>query len=284
MRHCPARIVAEFGKEHVTVEVTYTHCGHENQMAHLRIPEATQEIVRSQLQVGIPEKKVARTLRTTLTPSKTFHRSNILTFQDVRNISRKCQLNFESHCSADDPVSIDIFVQEQKEKNRAIILAYKKQGIVDPNYEGVGENDFILAFMTPFQKMMYEQVQSQEMSIICIDGTHHTNGYDFLFVTVLTKDNSGEGMPLAHLFTNREDYIFLKQFLRSLQNECGKIICNAFMSDDAPQYFQAWCSVMVDRMDIVPTKLLCAWHVTRSFERNIISKIKTNKESLPFII
>lgn len=34
---------------------------------------------------------------------------------------------------------------------------------------------------------------------------------------------------------------------------------------------------MVDRGDPTPAKLLCAWHVTRSFERNILSKLKSNK-------
>lgn len=34
---------------------------------------------------------------------------------------------------------------------------------------------------------------------------------------------------------------------------------------------------MVDPDDVRPTKLLCAWHVTRSFERNILSKLKSNK-------
>ena len=126
--------------------------------------------------------------------------------------------------------------------------------------------------------MIVEQLQSHDFSIICMDATHQTNGYNFLFVTILTKDNSGEGLPLAHFFTNHEDYLFLKHFLRDFRKHCGKISCNAFMSDDASQYFQAWSSVMVDPGDVAPAKLLCAWHVTRSFEKNIIAKLKTAKE------
>lgn len=250
-RDCPARMVAEIDGEHVTVEFTYTHVGHENKPAHLRLTESTQQIVRDQLQVGIPEKKVTRETRKVFTPSKKLHRANLLTLQDVRNVSRKFQIDFNGKYSTSDSVSIDMFVEEQREKNEIIILSYKKQGTVDPNYEGVKEEDFLFAFMTPFQKMMVEQLQSQDFSIICMDGTHQTNGYNFLFVTVLTKDNSGEGLPLAHFFTNHEDYVFLKHFLRDFRKHCGKISCNAFMSDDASQYFQAWSSIMVDYPVIV---------------------------------
>ena len=43
------------------------------------------------------------------------------------------------------------------------------------------------------------------------------------------------------------------------------------MSDDALQYFQAWSSVMVDHESVAPAKLLCSWHVCRTFERNLLS-------------
>ena len=268
-------MIAEIYGEHVTVEFTYTHVGHDFQPKHLRLTQETHELIRDKLQLGIPEKIVDPETRKIYTPSKKKRRSNILIFQDVRNVSAKYQINFEGRHSAEDPDSIDIFVQEQREKNDVIILSYKKQGTKDDNYDGVGEMDFVLAFMTPFQNEMVEQLQSQEDSIICMDATHQTNGYDFLFVTIMTKDNSGEGLPLAHLFSNHEDYTFLKHFLRDFRKHCGKISCSAFMSDDASQYSKAWSSVMVDPGDIAPVKLLCAWHVTRSLERNIFSKIKT---------
>ena len=197
---------------------------------------------------------------------------------DVRNIARKFEIDFQGQLHRDDPASIDLFVQEQLEKKEAIILSYKKQRLVDQNFPSMNEMDFMLAFMTPFQKSMVEKLQLQEKSVICMDATHQTNDYNFLLVTVLTKDGSGQGLPLAHLFTNREDYIALKLFLRDFRKECGKISCTAFMSDDASQYFQAWSSTMVDAGDISPAKLLCTWHVSRSLEKNIWTKIKTAKQ------
>ena len=73
--------------------------------------------------------------------------------------------------------------------------------------------------------------------VICMKCTHGTTDYDFCFVTVLTKDGSGEGFPRAHMFSNREDAVALKFFLNGVRKTCGKIACSAFMSDDADQYF-----------------------------------------------
>lgn len=153
-RHCPVRMVVEINGNHITVDFTYTHFGHDLEPKHLRIPEETQELIRSRLQLGIPKETVNREVRKQYTPSKTLRRSNILTLPDVRNIARKFQIDFEGQLHTDDPVSIDLFVQEQREKNDVIILSYKKQKVVDENFPGVGQMDFMLAFMTPFQKNM----------------------------------------------------------------------------------------------------------------------------------
>lgn len=109
-----------------------------------------------------------------------------------------------------------------------------------------------------------------------MDATHETNGYNFHLIPVLTKDAHGEGLPLAHMFSSRKTAVALKYFLKGIKSECGSIKCAAFMSDDADQYFQAWSSVMVENGD-PPVKLLCAWHVTRLLERNILLTVKEKK-------
>ena len=219
-RHCPARMVLEIRTDHLTVDFTYTHFGHDLEAKHLRMTEETQETIRSQLQLGIPKEIVNRNVRKHYTPRKTLRRSNLLTLPDVRNTARKFRIDFEGQLHSDDPVGIDLFVQEQLGKKEAIILSYKKQGIVDANFPSLGEMDFMLALMTPFQKKMVQQLQSQEKSVICMDATHQTNGYNFLLVTILTKDNSAQSLPLAHLFTNREDYSVGKKYLRKVESSC----------------------------------------------------------------
>ena len=89
----------------------------------------------------------------------------------------------------------------------------------------------------------------------------------------MTKNLNHQGEPLAHLFSTKEDGTTLRHFLKALQDECGKLQCKVFMSDSAPQYFQSWSSVMVDKSDDPPIKLLCAWHVIEAF-RNNLNKVK----------
>ena len=199
------------------------------------------------------------------------HPNNIITKKSVENVANRFQLNANGQYHPDDPTSIELFVQEQKEKKEILFLVYKKQG--DP-LPGLEKGDFMLAFMTPFQKKMIRDLQKKKSIVICMDATHETNGYNFLLITVMTKDNSGEGLPLAHMFSSKEDAVALKYFLQGIRSECGPMKCEAFMSDDASQYFQPWSSVMVDKDEDPPTKLLCALHVTRSFERNILSNLK----------
>lgn len=274
-RHCPAQIKLTFnGNEHV-VEYRSSHYGHEFNPCHLRIPEKTQEEVRFNLEFGVSREVTTRKLRKILTPSKKKRRHNIITNKDVTNIAKNFALNFKGQLHENDPTSIDMHVEVQKEKKEIIFLEYKKQGSTD--FPGLDQNDFLLAFMTPFQKEMIQKLGSQEKTIICMDATHETNGYDFQFVTVLTKDSHGEGLLLAHMFSSRETAVALKYFLKGIKKECGAIKCQEFMSDDADQYFQAWSSVMVEKEDDAPVKLLCAWHVTRSFEKNILSKVKQTK-------
>ena len=181
--------------------------------------------------------------------------------------------NKKGHFDANDANSILIW-KELKEKNGDVkILCHKKQGELDPNFFGLGKDDFILCFMTNHQKMMVSKLMSKKHSVVMMDATHGTNQYDFKMVSVMTKNLNHQGEPLAHMFSNTENATALQFFLQSLRNECGKIKCKTFMSDSAPQYYNSWNSVMVDKGDDPPKKLLCAWHVIEAF-RNNLSKVK----------
>lgn len=73
-----------------------------------------------------------------------------------------------------------------------------------------------------------------------MDATHGTNKYDFKLISLLTVDDYGEGYPIAHLFSNREDITVLKLFISAIKVKVGIINACVFMSDDAEQYYQAW--------------------------------------------
>lgn len=80
-----------------------------------------------------------------------------------------------------------------------IFTLYKKQG--EDNFIGLKKEDFMLAFMTAFQKETIQNLKSNDLVVICMDATHGTNGYDFYLITLLTKDKFGQGLPLAHMYS-----------------------------------------------------------------------------------
>lgn len=240
----------------------------------MRVDEVHREIVRADLERGVDEAKICKNIREDYTPKKTVRPSNLIKKDFVRNISKRFDFGANGQLHESDPISIDLFVEEQKETGEVIICSYKQQGKVDDAFPGMAKDDFLFAFMTAHQKELINKLESWDHVVICMDATHGLNDYGFQLISVLTKDGFGEGLPLAHMFCNRETYSALKHFIRGIFSECGKVKCNAFMSDDAIQYYQAWSSVMTDRGESAPPRSLCSWHVCRTFERGLLSHVK----------
>ena len=48
----------------------------------------------------------------------------------------------------------------------------------------LSENDFVLAIKTPLQADMTIKLSTNK--VICVDGPHGTNGYDFTVITVMS--------------------------------------------------------------------------------------------------
>jgi hypothetical protein len=90
----------------------------------------------------------------------------------------------------------------------------------------------------------------------------------------MVLDNNRQGFPAAFLYSNRITEETFKVFFQSLKAKCGQISCNAFMSDMAPQFYNAWQFVMGD----CPHRLYCAWHVDKSFRENCRRLIKDNEK------
>ena len=82
----------------------------------------------------------------------------------------------------------------------------------------------------------------------------------FLFNTVMTVDEYGQGLPVARTICNREDTSALIIFLRAIKDKCGTIAPRWFMSDDLEQYFNAWQGVFGGSDT---RKVICVWHVHR---------------------
>ncbi|GFY25682.1 uncharacterized protein TNCV_3060151 [Trichonephila clavipes] len=116
------------------------------------------------------------------------------------------------------------------------ILVYKPVGSALANNLLIKKQDFILCIMTEAQ---LELLEIYGKNIIMMDSTHGTNQYGYLLTTVMEIRNR-----LTHLQPK------------------------VFMSDDDPAFWNAWQRVFGD----VKYNLLCSWHVSRSWNRNLSSK------------
>ena len=76
--------------------------------------------------------------------------------------------------------------------------------------------------------------------------------YDFLLISIIVVDDYGEGLPVAWAISNHEDTYVLLHFLQALKTKVNEIHPTIFMSDDAQQYYAAWCTVFVTWSVLLP--------------------------------
>ena len=105
---------------------------------------------------------------------------------------------------------------------------------------------------------------------ICCDSMHGTNPYDFSLTTVLVIDKFGQGFPVAWCLSSQEDYTTMTIFFNEIKNNCGVVKSVFFMSNMAPQFYNAWVAVMGDPR---PKKLVCTWHVNKAWKEELRKKI-----------
>ena len=128
----------------------------------------------------------------------------------------------------------------------------------------------MIIIQTKWQKDLLEKFAGKG---VCCDSTHNTTGYDFLLSTLLVVDEFGEGQPVAWCLANHETEEFLKIFFKNIKLQVGCITPQWFMSDIAPQFYEAFCSVNKYR----PRKLICTWHVDKAWKEELRKKIKNTE-------
>ena len=69
---------------------------------------------------------------------------------------------------------------------------------------------------------------------------------------------------MAFFYSSKIDTTTLEKCFIAIKAECGIIKTRAFMSDDYQAYYNAWSNVMGNPGN----KLLCSWHVMKSWSRH----------------
>ena len=285
-RTCTAHFVVSSKDNNVwIVKYLAKHFCHANvyeHLGHVRLSKKDRKWVAGKLSQNIPMDVVLRDVRANL--SGQLLRTHIMTRQDIVNIRKAFRLNKPERLHANDATSVHALVISYKDESSSPIILYKRQGeaVIDICHEGTDvsvvmrcqESDFLFGFMDESQCEMLKNYGNGEMSVVCTDSTHGTNSYDFHSSTVMILDSHRQGFPVAFLYSNRQTEDVFRMFFEAIKNKAGVVNCNAFMSDMAPQFYNAWQYVMGNAKN----RLYCAWHVDKSFRENTKRLIKDNAE------
>ncbi|XP_072375185.1 uncharacterized protein [Diabrotica undecimpunctata] len=223
-----------------------------------------KEQIAKKIAQKIPFNNILDEIRDSVVNSN-LKRIHLTTRKDLFNIEHAYQLAHPPTWHKNDAISIEAWVNSMKEQGECVLF-YKPQGVFYEDYPQFKNEDFILIVMTPSQ---IEILKKFGGNIICLDGTHGTNSYDFELHTIMVVDEIREGFPCGFLISNRSDHEVLVLFFSEIQKQAGVIQCTAFMSDMAETYFNAW----LQTMGAPEKRLYCTWHVDKAWRKNINSKI-----------
>ncbi|XP_070377091.1 uncharacterized protein [Dermacentor albipictus] len=228
--------------------------------------EKEKASIAEDLERGVPMKIFLKRIRTSVASKlRPVHLAERTT---LHNIKRQFNIAAPERCHTNDAVSVDTWVLAMKEKGETLVRLYKAQGAVDPSGT-FSSADFALVLITEPQKELLEELGPA--GTLCLDSTHGTTGYQFELTTLLVLDKVGSGVPIAYFICNRMNEQTLTAFFKCLESAMAKkVAAKTFMSDDASQFYNAWCIVM----GAPKQKLLCAWHVDKNWRKKILECVE----------
>ena len=190
----------------------------------------------------------------------------MLARKDLANIERAYGLQtVQRHVN--DQQSVLAWITEWKQSEEDPVLYYKLQGQEAAEDVDFLKEDFFIVIQSPLQKQMYLKFAHKG---VCCDSTHGTNAYDFTLTTILVIDEFGQGFPAAWCLSSHEDFTTMPIFLKEIMKRCGSVNAKFFMSDMAPQFYNAWVAIMGDPR---PIKLICTWPVDKAWKEELRKKI-----------
>ena len=256
-----ARTDASTGQ--VVADYCLKHVGHKMEISFTRMSNEMRSIIAGKLAQGVNMNTILDFIRDSQIGP--LSRDHLTTRKDIHNIKDHYNIDHVKK-DAEDAKSVAYWVAEMERDSYNSVLCYKAQG-EDSAHSELGNKDFFLGIQTEFQKHMFQKYAHK---VICADATHGTTAYDFQLITVMVADDYDEGIPVAWLISNRESENVLKHFFTSIRERCGEVKTDVFMSDDANAYYNAWAATFPQPSK----KLLCSWHVDRSWRRKLNEHIK----------
>lgn len=191
-------------------------------------------------------------------------RINFIKKKDLHNIIRDFKIEYMKNLHPDEIASVDNLVQKLSKCGNSPILHYENH-----------QEKFCLIIMTEFQKQI---IKNFRYSKIYVDGTHNLNAYSVQLFWIVVMNENGNGIPCAFCFSKKSDLNALLLFFQKVKDAVGMIETKIFMSDDIPEFSEAWARVMGEPQ----YHLLCWWHINKNWSKHINNKIK-NQQKRDFV-
>jgi hypothetical protein len=204
------------GKFEVRYCTKHTVHGEEEGRNSLTISSTLKNLILEQVKQGVSAKRILRSIRN---DAGFGSEGLLLSRDDINNIIDKT-IDYKLH--ADDAESVRCFVEREQDENKTVFL-YKAVGVDDQSFPGMNASDFLLGFMTNQQEQILLEAMKGPEQILCIDSTHKTNAYDFYLTTLLTVTSLGKGIPVAFLFTTKEETTALSYFFEGIKQRVGNL-------------------------------------------------------------
>ena len=125
-------------------------------------------------------------------------------------------------------------------------------------YFNAYEKKVEIAIFTSFGKAMAEKYHM----LVCLDGTHKTNMYDYNLFTLVTQYKHQQGIPIAYLISSDGCEATLIKFLQAFKTYCP--VVGAFMTDCCKAEKTAVETVYPNSRHI-----LCYWHVLKAWTQKL---------------
>ncbi|GFR28208.1 uncharacterized protein TNCT_436111 [Trichonephila clavata] len=272
--HCPSTMMVKVSKN-VSVLYCPIHFGHDplsGREKRSKDPGSMDKKKKSDKINEGSKSSLQKVLDDVQHGTEEYERIQLLTQKDVQSIKKNLFLHTSEQGYDNEAFSVRLWVESmsQLEEDNPIIF-YKDLGAGDMT-GFLGDQDFCLIIMTKMQQKMLTEFSNPK---ICIDSMHGSSNHDYYLTTMLTVDEFDIGCPVAFCVCNRTDIEVMNFFFNYIRSKVGVISTNVFMSDDAPEFYNAWEVVMG------PTQyqLLCTWLVDKNWRKNL-AKINSRFKKL----
>jgi hypothetical protein len=197
----------------------------------------------------------------------------------------KSELKANQYFHHDDATSTAILVNKLSAEAYNPVLLFKpymSETLVGDDHGLKNEAEYRHYFFVGIQtRLQAEMMRNHAPKIICGDATHGLTAYGFQLFTLMVKDDTGKGYPVAYLITSNVTKRILASFFLAIRKRSPGLKITITMSDDDEATKGAYREAFGP--DIIT--LLCQWHVPLAWKRNVHRiKLKEKREELLYLL